>query len=61
MIRDVCKGLSECHKGHEGVNVVAPVLHYVLDDTLFHLQSFLIPTKYKKWKLNFTREQVATD
>lgn len=30
----VCEGLSECHKGREGVNIVAPVLHYVLGDTL---------------------------
>lgn len=34
MVRGVREGLSECHKGHEGVSIVASVLHYVLDDTL---------------------------
>lgn len=30
MVRGVCRGLSECHKGREGINIVAPALCYVL-------------------------------
>lgn len=49
MVRGVCRGLSECHKGREGVNIVAPALCYVLGGQEIETSAAL------------TREQIASD